>query len=799
MASYNHPYTPYDIQIQLMDAIYDTIDKDYKIGLFESPTGTGKTLSIICSTMTWLRNYKSGHREQSLNDPEDSESDDEPEWVKDAYQKSIVAQAKDVASAYEKHLDSLHSSSRAPVRAIGKKKRLKTELEDNYVPDDYYSDSEITTVEEQNSRLALEIKRLQGRVAGDTGPELPKQPFSIYFSSRTHSQLNQFAHQLRLTSFESSIDVPERTKFLPLGSRKQLCINQKVSKLSSITAINDACVDLQKKKDHSCDYYPKPNDTNSIETVKQFTDESFVSVSDIEDLGALGGRLRVCPYYSVRNSVDLAEVIALPYQMLLLRSAREATGIDIEDAIVIFDEAHNLIDTITAMNSVSISSAELLMAIKSLKVYLSKFSRRLNSGNRIYIVKFIKLCQVIHKYLASGEAHKPGDIINPLDIFQGTTGDMINVHKLEQFLAKSKIAYKIETYMDSIETDNYKRSSSNPILFKITQFLKCLSNTSGEGQFVWEKQDDQNSLNYILLDPSVVFDEIVSKAKCVLLCGGTMEPMDDYTSYLFPKVPQDKIKKFSCGHLIPKENLKVFPIGKMGTQSFEFQFDKRERESMIAQLGQLHLDLIAKIPAGVVVFFPSYKYLNKVLDIWTSLKILDKIKTQKEIFREPTDSLGIEATLVEYSQCIKNTKGAIIFSVVGGKMSEGINFTDDLARGVVVIGLPFPNAFSAELTAKRNFIVNTCIQKGRTKAQGMEAARHFYENICMRAVNQSVGRSIRHANDYSTIFLIDARYEGAHIQSKLSEWVRSSISKPAVTVHEVIKQTADFFEAKALS
>ena len=36
--NYNHPYTPYDIQIQLMDAIYNTIENGYKIGLFESPT-----------------------------------------------------------------------------------------------------------------------------------------------------------------------------------------------------------------------------------------------------------------------------------------------------------------------------------------------------------------------------------------------------------------------------------------------------------------------------------------------------------------------------------------------------------------------------------------------------------------------------------------------------------------------------------------------------------------------------------------------------------------------------------------
>ena len=42
--------------------------------------------------------------------------------------------------------------------------------------------------------------------------------------------------------------------------------------------------------------------------------------------------------------------------------------------------------------------------------------------------------------------------------------------------------------------------------------------------------------------------------------------------------------------------------------------------------------------------------------------------------------------------------------VAGGKMSEGINFSDDLGRCVVVVGLPYPNARSPELVEKMNFL-----------------------------------------------------------------------------------------------
>lgn len=43
------------------------------------------------------------------------------------------------------------------------------------------------------------------------------------------------------------------------------------------------------------------------------------------------------------------------------------------------------------------------------------------------------------------------------------------------------------------------------------------------------------------------------------------------------------------------------------------------------------------------------------------------------------------------------------------------------------------------------------------------AGREYYSSICMRAVNQSIGRSIRHAGDYASILLVDERYRDEQV------------------------------------
>lgn len=812
--NFHHPYRPYPIQLAFMRTLNSVLENNYKIGIFESPTGTGKTLSLLCATMSWLRDSKAslnekvtgGHAQSGGDDGEDA---DEPDWVKSSYKRMTDTKKLDVLQDYEKHLDELVLQKKAqPLveqqRPRKKVKRIEVEIEEeDFLPNDYNSDDEdsssqsLTTAQNRNDALKHEIqslmKKLDGPARLDT-TSLLDQHTKILFSSRTHSQLSQFSQQLKLPHFPSSYDTikDEHLKYLPLGSRKQLCIHPKVGKIGDTALMNDACADMQKPNAKShCEYYPGINREAMQEKVTQFRDSVFTKIRDIEELPELGESIGVCPYYSVRRGISMSEIITLPYQLLLSKNSRDTLGISIKDAIVIIDEAHNLLDTITAIHSVKVSLTEFQRCLSGLRSYMKKFTRRLNGGNRIHLMKLIKIMSIIIKFMENRTSAglKAGEEIDLMEMFDKTTADLLNIHKMEKYLAVSKIAYKIESYIDttfedSDESIQYK--SKTPIFFKIIEFLKSINNPSQEGKFFIDT--NPTSVNYLLLNPTEVFRDIVDESKCVILAGGTLEPVSDYYDYLFPYIEPKLIKKFSCGHVIPKENLGVYVVGKRNVD-LEFSFTKRNDKLMMRDLAEGILDIVKRVPNGVVVFMPSYKYLEEVTMYWRTIGLFDQIDGVKTVFSESStnDVLG------EYSTQAQED-GALLLAVVGGRLSEGINFSDGLARAVILVGLPYPNAQSGELVAKRGYIEQQVLEKTKSKEESLAAGRRWYDDLCMRAVNQSIGRAIRHQEDYSLIYLFDDRFNRQNIKSKLSGWIKERVE--SVDFGSVLRRTEHFFEEK---
>ena len=72
-------------------------------------------------------------------------------------------------------------------------------------------------------------------------------------------------------------------------------------------------------------------------------------------------------------------------------------------------------------------------------------------------------------------------------------------------------------------------------------------------------------------------------------------------------------------------------------------------------------------------------YFFRVFGYFEKSGVITKLKQKKEVFREPKKTSEMDVVLKNYSRAAKDS-GSILFSVVGGKMSEGINFSDNLGE-----------------------------------------------------------------------------------------------------------------------
>ncbi|KAL8840570.1 MAG: hypothetical protein Q9170_001256 [Blastenia crenularia] len=842
---FRHPFEPYEIQKQLMNAVYDCVSEG-KVGIFESPTGTGKSLSLICSTLTWLRD----EQKRTFNHEVDVDDDDgEPTWIVEQAKKQRVERLGQQRLDLESRLarirgqeanDERHNERGEPAkkRARGNQEKGLSESanEQQFVLEDYESgDDSLGSVSARNhgesfSDVTLQLmQKLDGPSAfTDKGSdtELPEET-KVFFCSRTHSQLSQFVHELRRVQIPPApwLDTPnhqasantrqqESIKHIALGSRKNLCINSKVAVAGNTTAINERCLELQQpstSQEKRCVFLPN---TDNEALVHEFRDHTLARIQDIEELGTLGRRIGICPYYSTRASIKPSEIVTLPYQLLLLKSAREALGVSLKGHIVVIDEAHNLMDTISNIYSVAVSQAQLHRCQSQLRIYLQRFRNKLKGKNRVYVTQTVRLIDSVSECLDKLAANSNTNevIVSVADLMSGKGVDQINLNKLVRYLSDSKLARKVDGYVDfaaNSKSDNLQNHTvGTPVLTHVQGFLQTLMNPAAEGRFFFERAESNVvALKYMLLDPTFPFQEIVEDARAIVLAGGTMSPMDDYARHLFAYVPPERLATWSCGHIIPKDHLLVRCISKgPDGKDLDFSFATRESGPLINALGSCLIRLTATIPDGLVVFFPSYAYLDRVSTQWQkpgsdSTTTWTLLERHKSVFKESKSSSSVDDMLKEYTKAIDEGRGALLLSVVGGKLSEGINFSDKLGRGVIVVGLPFPNIYSAQWRARLEYIERSTVDRGGSNAEGKAAGRDFYENACMRAVNQSIGRAIRHQKDFASILLMDRRYSTPRISNKLPGWIKQGFPKghTASAFPELIRDLHEFFRPKVLS
>jgi DNA excision repair protein ERCC-2 len=165
----------------------------------------------------------------------------------------------------------------------------------------------------------------------------------------------------------------------------------------------------------------------------------------------------------------------------------------------------------------------------------------------------------------------------------------------------------------------------------------------------------------------------------------------------------------------------------------------------------------------MVVFFPSYLYMESIISMWQGMGILDEVWKYKLILVETPDAQETSLALETYRTACCNGRGAILLCVARGKVSEGIDFDHQYGRTVLCIGVPFQYTESRILKARLRFL--------RETYRIHEA--DFLSFDAMRHAAQCLGRVLRGKDDYGIMVLADRRFLKKRHQ--LPRWINQAL------------------------
>lgn len=193
-------------------------------------------------------------------------------------------------------------------------------------------------------------------------------------------------------------------------------------------------------------------------------------------------------------------------------------------------------------------------------------------------------------------------------------------------------------------------------------------------------------------------------------------------------------------------------------------------------LGNAIVNFSRVVPDGLLVFFPSYSVLAACHAAWQvpsgpgKPSIEERILKHKALVVEPRTSADFGKAIADFEEKLYDPAytGAVFFAVCRGKVSEGLDFADRAGRAVIVTGLPYPAFKDPKVRLKRTFLDESPRIPGLQQLSGTE----WYGQQASRAVNQAIGRVIRHRGDYGAVILADARFGQPGVRSQLSRWIR---------------------------
>lgn len=466
-----------------------------------------------------------------------------------------------------------------------------------------------------------------------------------------------------------------------------------------ITAKDKICfMEERKCEPEYCPYAKGYYDKLNIPLRETLKNDCLYDREFIEDLAK---KHELCPFELSLDLAYMSDIVICDYNYYF----DPRVGLQREDIfnkdkdIVLIDEAHNLEDRARDMYSPEIIKEVFYEVYKRMKTEKS-LRKELYNINR----KFIDIRKSIGK----------------AQILQGPPEELIN--------ALRKFTVKAEKYFNENKGEKVPEELTD-IYFQSVFFIKISEIADDNFCYYADKTNNITRVKLFLIDPSQILKEIQKKARSSIFFSATLTPLK-YFRYMLGGDEDDHILRISSP--FRRENLNLMI-------SSDISMKYTLRDSNIEKACEYINTLITERKGNYLVFFPSYHFMNKVYSTYETLYDTSSITLQCRGIEEDDQK--------EITDRFENERNVVVFTVVGGVFSEGIDLPLDKLIGAVIIGTGIP-----QISFERNIIKAFFDDK-------MKAGYDFaYKYPGFNKVLQSAGRVIRTEEDKGTVLLIDSRF-----------------------------------------
>lgn len=500
-----------------------------------------------------------------------------------------------------------------------------------------------------------------------------------------------------------------RLKVLTLTAKEKLCLN------NVKTCTPDKCLFLQ-------GYMAK-----SKKVVKDLLKKhDFFSRELISEVALRQG---ICPF---EMSLDMAlscDLIICDYNYVFdprvyLRRFFQQKGR--EQYLILVDEAHNLFDRARGMYSADLTPKLLTQMAKEIKKDLPKIAGTLQTLKKA-VTAFEKSLDA-PEHEAGGTAYRtisdaPLNLRAPLEEF---------IREAEDWISSD---HEEKDYADSLAS----------LFFDLLHFKNVLDIYSAQYRTLLTGTKSNLCLTLLCLDPSPMLDRHMDAARSTILFSATLSPLNYFKKILGGRELDITLRLPSP---FPRENLLIINEDRIETRY-------RFRDRYLKQAAQAIYDWAMSHKGNTMVFFPSYKYLLDILDVFTTFEGEYEILCQD---REMDES-SRDAFLKEFESF--GDVHRIAFCVMGGVFGEGIDLVGDKLTSVVIVGVGLPQVSPEGELIKEYY-----------QQQNQSGFTYAYTYPGLNKVLQAAGRLIRTETDRGALLLIDSRFSSREYLSLLpEEWL----------------------------